>query len=75
MIEIRGLVWDEHNVPHIWERHQLVPEQLEEACHTDPEHILVEEAYDRRLRIIAPRPNGKLLLLSLPLKGKGATML
>jgi uncharacterized DUF497 family protein len=72
MIEIRGLVWDEHNVPHIWERHQLVPEQVEEACHADPEHILVEETYDHRLRIIAPRPNGKLLVVILAPEGEGS---
>jgi hypothetical protein len=75
MIEIRELVWDEHNVPHIWERHHLTPEQVEEACHANYEHVLVEETYGHRLRILAPRPNGKLLVVILAPKGKAATTL
>ena len=72
MIEIQELVWDEHNVLHIWERHQLTPEQVEEVCHADPKDILVEETYNNRLRIIAPRPDGKLLVVILASEGEGS---
>jgi uncharacterized DUF497 family protein len=72
MIEVRELVWDKQNVSHIWERHQLTPEQVEEACHANPEHILVEQTYGSRLRIIAPRLNGKLLVVILAPQGEGS---
>ena len=64
-VVIQEIRWDEWNKAHIWERHQLTPEQVEEVCYGSPEHILVEETHSKRLRIIGPKNDGKLLVVIL----------
>lgn len=64
-VVIQEIRWDEWNKAHIWERHQLTPEQVEEVCYGSQENILVEETHSNRLRIIGPKNDGKLLVVIL----------
>jgi uncharacterized DUF497 family protein len=68
-VDIQEIRWDDWNKAHIWERHQLTPEQVEEVCYGSPENILVEETHSSRLRIIGPKNDGKLLVIILAQEG------
>lgn len=68
-VDIQGIRWDAWNIAHIWERHQLRPEQVEEVCYGRREDILVEETHSSRLRIIGPKHDGKLLVIILAQEG------
>lgn len=70
-IEIAELEWDDVNAQHIWEKHHISREEVEEVCYGDPTHILVEDAHDGRYRVIGPRHNGKILVVILTAKGNG----
>ncbi len=61
MILIRRLIWDAENVAHI-ARHQVAPEQVEEACHGE---FIIRPAKKGRLLIIAPTRSGLMLAIVL----------
>jgi len=68
-VDIQEIRWDDWNKVHIWERHQLTPEQVEEVCYGSPANMLVEETYSNRFRIIGPKNDGKLLVVILAEEG------
>jgi uncharacterized DUF497 family protein len=65
MINVRRLIWDAFNVPHI-ARHDVALEEVEQACHGD--HI-ARESYERRLMLIGPTESGRLLVVILAPRG------
>lgn len=72
MVWVRRLIWEpERNVTHIWDRHRLMPEDVESVCHG--EHIVME-GYAGRLRVIGRIPDGRMLTVILapePERGDG----
>ena len=68
---VKRIRWDEFNIAHIAERHEITPEQVEEACYGDNTLIKVEETYKNRLLLLAPRDNGRLLAVVLVSEGEG----
>jgi len=60
MIELRYLVWDEWNVPHI-ARHGVTPDEVEAACHTEP--VLYRESYKDRLMFLGETPAGRVIAM------------
>jgi uncharacterized DUF497 family protein len=64
-IDIRELVWDSINEAHIWERHQLTRELVEDACYGDPQYIKAVDTYNNRYLVIAPLPNKRILAVVL----------
>jgi uncharacterized DUF497 family protein len=64
-ISIRELLWNDMNETHIWERHQLTREIVEEACYGDPRYIKVRDTYHKRLLVLAPLQNKRLLTVIL----------
>lgn len=70
-IDIRELLWNDVNEAHIWERHQLTRELVEEACYGDPQDIKVRDTYHNRLLVLAPLQNKKLLAIVLAPFSKG----
>ena len=70
-IDIRELVWDSINKAHIWERHQLTRELVEDACYGDPEYIRALETNNNRYLVIAPLPNKRLFAVVLAPIGEG----
>ena len=61
MIKIERLIWDDWNVTHI-ARHNVVPEEVEEVCHSD---FLLLQGKQGRLLAISPISNGKMLTVVL----------
>ena len=61
MLFIRDLIWDAWNIGHI-ARHQVTPEEVEEACHTDFIH---RQSYQGRLLLIGPTRMGRMLAVVL----------
>ncbi len=61
MILIRRLIWEPSNVTHI-ARHQVIPEEVEEACHG--EHY-TDEGKKGRVRLIGPTTSGRILAVIL----------
>lgn len=70
-IDICELVWDHVNEAHIWERHQLTRELVEDACYGDPQYIKAVETYNNRYLVITPLPNKRLLAVVLAPLGEG----
>lgn len=70
-VDVQELLWDDWNTAHIWERHQLTKEVVEEACYGDAENLKAEESYGGRYLVIAPKPDGQLLAVVLSPKGAG----
>ncbi len=60
MIDLRHLVWDEWNVPHI-ARHSVTPEEVEAACHADP--VLYRRSYKDRLMLLGETSTGRVLAI------------
>lgn len=67
MITVRRLIWDGFNVSHV-ARHEVTPDEVEQACHSN--HI-IREGYERRLMLIGPTTNGRLLAVILAPRGEG----
>jgi len=67
MLVIRRLLWDPWNVGHI-KRHQVTPEEVEEACHGDP---LVQQGNIGRMVLIGPTTAGRMLEVVLDPQGEG----
>lgn len=57
-IVIDRLNWDEWNLKHIEERHQISQIEVEGACHADPVFL---ESRKGRLMAIAPTKEGRIL--------------
>ena len=70
-LDIKKIRWDEFNATHIWERHNITREQVEEACYGESRFIKVEETYNNRLLVLAPRGNNQLLAVVLVPEGNG----
>lgn len=70
-IDIRELLWDDINEAHIWERHQLSKDLIEEACYGDPQYIKVRDTYHNRLFVVAPLQNKRLLTIILAPHSEG----
>lgn len=70
-IDIDLLIWEDWNRTHIWERHQLAQEEVEEVCYGDPERLKVEDTHNNRFRVIRPKHDGKLLVIILAPEGEG----
>lgn len=67
MLRIRRLIFDEENTEHI-AKHDVVPEDVEEACTTNP---LVRRGKYGRLAVYGRSAAGRLLLIVLAPKGRG----
>lgn len=52
---IEWLVWDEWNLRHIWERHGLRPETVEDVCYGDPVELSGKKG---RTVLIGPAQGG-----------------
>ncbi|MFI5272548.1 MAG: hypothetical protein ACHQ4H_05880 [Ktedonobacterales bacterium] len=70
-LDIHQLVWDDWNRGHIWDRHQLTPEVVEEVCYGDAEKLYAEQTYGGRYLLVGPRRGGKLFAVVLAPKGAG----
>lgn len=70
-IDIHELLWESINESHIWERHQLTKDLVEEACYSIPQYIKVVSIYSNRYIVIAPLQNKKLLAIVLAPQGEG----
>lgn len=68
---ILGLVWDDFNEAHIWERHQLTRVEVEEVAYGPPENLYVRHTYEGRLLVIGSKANRRLIVLILASKGSG----
>ena len=63
MLYIGQLIWDNGNIAHI-ARHQMVPEEVEQVCHSEP--ILWQaKAKKDRLFNIGPTSKGRVLVVIL----------
>jgi hypothetical protein len=49
-VEVRRLVWDAWNVPHI-ARHDVTPDEVEAACHAQP--VFYKQSYRGRMTSLA----------------------
>lgn len=70
MTGVEWLVWDAWNLRHIWERHGMRPEQVEDVCIGDP---VVSPSYKNRAALIGPDRSGRILTVVLgPVPGQSA---
>lgn len=67
MTFIRKLRWDEWNIAHI-NRHNLVPEEVEETCNDDP---LVQAGKKGRKLVIGPTKKNRMITVILDPEGYG----
>jgi len=58
--DLRYLVWDDWNVPHI-ARHEVTPEEVEAACQAEP--VLYRRSYKGRLMLLGETPTGRVLAI------------
>jgi uncharacterized DUF497 family protein len=56
--DVEWLVWDEWNLTHIWERHGLRPDAVEDVCFG---HHIALVSYKERLVLIGPDRSGRIL--------------
>ena len=68
---ISGLIWDGSNEAHIWERHQLTRDEVEEVVYGSPENLYARHTYGDRLLVIGPNANRRLIVLILASKETG----
>ncbi len=68
---ISGLLWDDFNEAHIWERHQLTRDEVEEIAYGLPENLYARYTYGDRLLVIGPNANKRLMVLILAFKETG----
>ncbi len=55
------LIWEARNLAHIWQRHQMMRETIEEVCFGDPDNLHVEDSYEGRHLLTGPTRDGQLL--------------
>jgi len=67
MLYIHELLFDEWNEDHIV-RHQIIPEEVEEICLSDP---FVSKTRQSRLRVIGQTDAGRYLTVILAPQGQG----
>jgi hypothetical protein len=70
-IVITRLIWEERNLTHIWDRHQMTQELVEGACYGNPEDLYIEDSYGNRQVILAPAQSGLLLFVVVSSSYKG----
>lgn len=68
-IDIQRLEWDDWNRRHIWDRHQLLPDDVEEVCYGDPANLYVQASYGGRYAVVGPQRGGKLFAVIFAPKG------
>jgi hypothetical protein len=68
-IDIQGLVWDDWNRQHVWDRHQLTPEMVEEVCYGNADKLHAEQTYGGRYLVVGPRRGGRLYAVVLAPQG------
>lgn len=61
MISVKRLVWDSSNITHV-ARHNVVPEEVEEACHSD---YITFTSYKGRFLLIGLTDAGRMLAVIL----------
>ena len=67
-MEIEWFVWDEWTLRHIWERHGLRPETVEDICYGDPVAL---SSYKGRIVLIGPAREGRIFTVVLgPVPGQ-----
>lgn len=59
-VDVRRLVWDDWNVPHI-ARHDVTPDEVEAACQAQP--VFFKQSYKGRMMILGMTPGGRLLAI------------
>lgn len=62
MLTIRRLIWDAWNVAHIF-CHQVIPEEVEEACQSDDPYT--DQGEKGRIRLVGPTARGRMLAVIL----------
>ncbi len=67
MAFVRRLIWDAWNVAHI-ARHQVIPEEVEQACHTAPETLTGKKG---RIILIGPTSARRMIAVVLESVGRG----
>ncbi|KKS84656.1 MAG: hypothetical protein UV59_C0016G0044 [Candidatus Gottesmanbacteria bacterium GW2011_GWA1_43_11] len=67
MLDIRALVWDEVNIPHI-ARHTVTKDEVEQACRGD---YIVWEADKGRFMLVGETSADRLISVVLHDKGEG----
>src|SRR2546430_14139014 len=70
-MSILGLVWDDFNEAHIWERHQLTRTQVEEVAYGLAENLYARETYGGRFLVMGPKADKRLMVLILAPKESG----
>ena len=70
-ISILALVWDSFNEAHIWERHQLTRDEVEEVAYSPAENLYVRQTYGGRFFVIGPKADRRLMVLILAPKESG----
>ncbi|MHB8618239.1 MAG: BrnT family toxin [Chloroflexota bacterium] len=68
MVLIRELIVSPEQEEHIWVRHQVTPEEAEEACLSNP---FVIRGRDKSLAVYGQTPAGRYLAVFLYARGKG----
>ena len=61
MLTIRHLIWEPWNVTHI-ARHHVIPEEVEEVCHSQP---VTSQTYKGRIRVVGPTRSNRMLTVIL----------
>lgn len=69
VIIVNHLVWDAVNTRHIYLKHGVVPEEVEEVCRSNP---LVIRARQGRLGVMGATEDSRILKVILRPKGKNA---
>ncbi len=68
MLFVRKLVWDAWNIAHIM-RHNVVPDEVEAVCHTNP--VILQGQKKKRLVLIGISAEERVIAVVLEAKGKG----
>ena len=70
-IVVLRLVWEERNLTHLWQRHQMTRELVEEVCYGNPEHLHIEDSYEGRQLLTGPMRDGRLLAIVISTTHEG----
>ena len=57
---VEALAWDEWNIQHLWERHEISQSDVEAVIRGN---AIVETTYKNRFLVIGPDPSGRLLVV------------
>jgi hypothetical protein len=68
MIGVERLVWDIWNITHIWERHEIRPQSVEDICSGNPVSLAGKKG---RIVLIGSENSGRILTVVLgPVPGQ-----